>query len=441
MACPSIAMTEQEWVSVGNDYLVVCAVCFTLLFWVLANNFFILKKKANGFIVSGVVTLLVQFLVRLIVMGGSPRDGTDVCSSNATYYDRYDPDHEGWSSCMVFASADLLGNCIMLYIVSVLNAEMWFKIRYGMKDIQLKTHKLVIRGGLAILITAWIFAFMFGANVNVAHTNHFCAFRAADIMEHFWSYDFPVILIVGTIVLVDIALAYTMIKMSSATGGNSFGKIWKSYKYIFGLMLSFVISWCFVIAFFNVDVFLIEYDSYVVGTTEYMDCLFDHFVSEDNHEYLDICGDRPAVRYPLYGHYLLMCVYMFVAFSHLIINYWSAAVSKFYLGLLDVVFQSSIATRLMPKSTYESRYESKLESKLESSVEIKTRKMSVSVVIAPQLKNSKVVPVDGTDDEQCTHRSDDSVSIPVNKREGVDAIREVDESGRTVTNCGNVENI
>lgn len=411
------------------------------MLWVLVNNVFILKKKANGFIVSCVVVLLAQFSVRLAVMASSARDGTDVCSSDATYFDRYDPDHEGWNSCVAFASQAIVGSAATLYIVSVLNAEMWFKIRYGMKDVQLKTHKLVIRSTFAVLITAWTFAFMFGADVNIYHgSDHYCAWRADDNIKHFWAYDFVVILIVGFIVLVDIALAYTMIKMSSATGGNSIGKIWKSYKYIFGLMLSFMICWLVVIGVFYIDVFLIELDSYVKSMDEYYTCLFANFVSEDDREYLNVCGYRPGVRYPLYGSYLVMVLNLFVAVSHFVINYWSAAVSKFYLGLLDSVFRSSIATRLMPKSTYEC--DSKVESKMESSVELQERRKSV-FVITPQLKNSKVVPVVPIEEEQCTHRSDDSapaadspLAAEARRKGEVDAIREVDEAGQTVTNGG-----
>lgn len=418
-----------------------------MLTWVMGNNVFILKKKANGFIVSGVAVLLAQFFGRLVIYSTTARDGSDVCSSNASYYDRYDPDHDGWNSCIAHANIELVGNALMFYIVSVLNAEMWFKIRYGMKDIQLKTHKLVIRSSFAAVITGWTFAYMFGADVNINQANHHCGWRATDIMEHFWSYDFPVILIVGTIIAVDLVLAFTMIKMATATGGNSFGKIWKSYKYIFGLMLSFVISWMVVILVYDVDVYLVQYDSYVRGMTEYMDCVFAHFVSEDNTEYLEICGDRPAVRYPLYGHYVLMCVYLFVSTSHFIINYWSAAISKFYLDIIDKVFSVSIASRLLPKSTHESRYESKME----SHVELPNKKKPVAVIVAAQVKTSKVTPIE---DGQGTHRSDDSVPLDGNKdttasgspacpqqeskKMEVAMIQEVDESGRTLTNGGNI---
>ena len=254
--------------------------------------------------------------------------------------------------------------------------------------------------------------------------------------------SFPIILIVGAITIANILLAYTMIKMSSATGGNTFGKIWKSYKYIFGLMLSFSVTWLVVIAVFDIDVHLIEYDSYVEGAVEYYACLFENFFSEDDTTYLDICGDRPSVRYPLYGHYVVMGITVFSTASQFVINFWSGTVSKFYLSLIDKVFQSSIATRLIVKSTNESRDASKADSKMESTVEVQNRKKSVAVILPPQVKSSKVVPIE---EEQCTHRSDENSATPdgassssvEDKKEDVEVIREVDESGRTLTNGGN----
>lgn len=435
-------MTSKEWSVVGNDYLIVYCVCFSIFFWVLANNMFILKSKANGFIVAGVLILLVTYFTRVILMSMSS-DGSAVCSSNASYYDRYDSDHDGWDSCVAHANISLLSDVASLYVVSVLNAEMWFKIRHGMKDVHMKTHKLVIRSGFAALFAAWVFAFMFGVDVNIGPSGYLCDWRATDIMAHFWSHDFVIILIVGAMVCVDVVLAYTMVKMSSATGGSSFKKIWKSYKYIFGLMLSFVITWVCIIPIFFVEVYLVRFDSYVEGTTDYIVCLFDNFVTESDLTYLDICGERPDVRYPTYGHYILMSIYLFSAISQLVINYWSAAVSKYYLGLIDMCFQSSIASRMLPKSTHESPYESKVE----SSIELSSRKKSVAVITASQLKNSKVVPTVGNDDGQRTYRSEDSSGAsegndcaplsenlsPKNRDCEIVAIREVDEGGRTLT--------
>ena len=440
-------MTSQEWTNVGHDYLIVYWVCFSTFFWVLANNMFILKSKANGFIVVGVLILLIQYFTRVLLMHTTPTDGSAMCSSNASYYDRYDSDYEGWGSCMAHANISMFGDIASLYVVSVLNAEMWFKIRHGMKDIHMKTHKLVIRIGFAVLYIAWVFAFMFGVDVNIAPSDYLCLWRATDTMVHFWSHDFGIMLIVGAMIYVDAVLAYTMVKMSSATGGSSFKKIWKSYKYIFGLMLSFVISWIVVIAIFFIEVYLVQYDSYVDGVTEYFDCLFGNFVTVSDRAYIDICGERPAVRYPLYGHYIVMCVYLFSAISQLVINYWSAAVSKYYLGLIDVCFRSSIATRLLPKSAHETPYDSKIESRMESSFELSNRKKIVAVITAPQLKNSKVVPTAGSEDGQRTYRSEDSSvaseghdyapvpekTSPKNSNREIVAIREVDESGRTLT--------
>ena len=75
-------------------------------------------------------------------------------------------------------------------------------------------------------------------------------------------------------------------------------------------------------------------------------------------------------------------------------------------------------------------------------MELQERRKSV-FVITPQLKNSKVVPVVPIEEEQCTHRSDDSapaadspLAAEARRKGEVDAIREVDEAGQTVTNGG-----
>lgn len=406
-SCPSFVFTEDEYDSLGSNYLIVCVVSLVACLWFLANTFFISKKKANIFILICVAMFTVFMVVKIVLLSVFPADGSGVCSSNASMYDKDQYTDGAWTACVFHATFSTANTLVSLYCVLCASSELFLKVNLGMKDVHMKTHKRVMFIGYAALITAWGLGYLVGTDVNLDKTITLCEWKNSDVMAQFWSFDFILILLVCFIAVLNSALAYSMIKMSTVTG-SSFYKTWNTYKYLFCLMLLFLVIWIMVIGVYYIDVYLFQYDSYVDGVAEYYDCLFENFVSKDDTSYIDICGERPAVRYPLYLDYLLMSVTLCTGLAYPSISFMSGTVSKFYLGLIDMCFQSSIASRLIPKTIYESRYESKVEPKMESSVELSNRRKSVSIVTPSQLKKSKVIPVLPLNDEQETHRSDDS---------------------------------
>lgn len=354
--------------------------------FILFNNYFLVEaKKQSIYLNLNFSILLVKELAKLMSFYGAPGHET-ICSSNASPYVADEPPDgvtTGYGLCYASSVIEFVCYVAQMQVLTLLVVETWLVVAKGYKVAQLAPHRKKMFAVSAIPSIVWILVHtLYGDRVISEGSQPFCRFQHPDKYEHFYTYTLPTVIIFGICCALLMHYMYQAVVVTARTPGGSLMKIFRTYKMMFMMNAVYFITMIINIGVFFIDVYMVQWDSYGTGATVWINCLFENFVESSDTTYLEICGVRPALRYPIYLAQLNVAVSDFVPVAFLIVTMTRSDVKKHYEDALVKVlgvfgckhWLSGSAARVRPaQSLMESEVESSRKSRVQGGAAVVKR--------------------------------------------------------------------
>lgn len=339
--------------------------------FILFNNYVFLEaKKQSIYLNLNFLILLTKEVAKLALIYGAPGDEA-ICSSNASKYLADEPPDgstTGYNLCYASSVIEFCCFVAQMQVLTLLVVETWLVVAKGYKVAQLAPHRKKMFAVAAIPSIIWMLVHLiYGDKLLTDGSMPLCRLYHRDKYEHFYTYTLPTIILFGTCCVLLLHYMYQAVIVTARTPGGSFMKIFRTYKMMFMMNAIYFITMSVYIGVFFIEVYIIQWDSYGVGVGDWIDCIFANFVESSDTTYLDTCGDRPAVRYPLYLAQINAALSDFTAIAFLILTLTRSDVRKHYEGALEKalrmlgfkqIFSGSMARVRPAQSLMESELES-----------------------------------------------------------------------------------
>ena len=307
VACPLAMYTSDEYDTLFYQTAVSVWICLVFAFLQVVNLSVLKPQKQNIFLVCSIVSAFVYNVIQAISLLLIKSREKSVCQNDTTTFslhNSYDnaEDSLGYYLCAMNSITKLYLNFFYCWILFALSSEIWCRVYWGAKKVDVQRRYYMYGSGVVFLFLALFNTFYDNPDINAISPNLFCYWTAEHHSTYWLYYDLPGIISFCISLVMIIHSIYVCIKTSlSITDADRkpFLKIWKSYSMlILFLCMELLVS---PIAKFYFGVYLdgVKYHSMLQGTVEWSQCIFEYFINANDHHYLDVCGITPPNRVPV----------------------------------------------------------------------------------------------------------------------------------------------
>jgi len=343
-------------------------------------------------------TIIFVKVLACIISGihkGTTDEVSAVCETKTASYDV--PVHNfAGAICMAEGISYYISQLIVVGCVYCAILELWFRVVWSVKDIS-KIQRIYRSCTVGLVVMQTLIFYLGLGEMTLGGSRGRCWYVLEDIENRFYSYFIPQIVFYITGLAFSFHVIYVCITISLRTTSKAerwyfkVYKFWKLYKVLFLIVAVFFLS-NFLSLFIRETYLYDNMKKYSKSLVEFMECLFNNFVSYEKDNTRQVCGTLPKDHVSPYYliffnifEYLNDYLWFFITLNNDVKTFWY---TKFQLlfGKDSKLFK----VRTVESSVYQSESNSKGD---EDDEDVELSKYEKPDVMISSF-NSKIVPLD-----------------------------------------------